>query len=94
MAENHVKNTKYKYDLNASLVQSQKHQPSEQVVGDGSGSTLVGKQLAGFGDRVVHSRPEELQQKALKKLKEHKVKADVDDLPQGQDVLNVKISND
>ena len=53
------------------------------MVGDGSGSTLVGKQLAGFGDRVVHSRPEELQQKALKKLKEHKVKADVDDLPQG-----------
>lgn len=60
MAEDHVKNTKYKYDLNASLVQSQKHQPTEPVIGDGSGQSLVGKQLAGFGDRVVHSRPEEL----------------------------------
>ena len=45
------------------------------MAGDGSGQTLAGKKLAGFGDRVIHNKPEELQQKALTKLKENKVKA-------------------
>ena len=70
MAEKYVQNTKYQYGLNASLViQGNPSGPPRQ--GDepsGEGTTLAGKQLAGFGDRVEKTKPAELKDKAAKKL--------------------------
>lgn len=84
MAEQHVFNTKYKYDLNASLVQSQSrsnqasnvNQSESKPVGDGSGETLAGRNLPSFGDRVQRTAPTELKEKAEKKLKEGKTGKD------------------
>ena len=70
MAEKYVQNTKYKYELNASLViQGNKSgAPRGENDPSGEGSTLAGGKLAGFGDRVQRTKPTELQEKALKKL--------------------------
>lgn len=63
-------------------------------MGDGSGQTLVGRKIAGFGDRVAHSKPDELKEKALKKLQQKGTKQKQALRPTSEDVLNVKISQD
>ena len=54
MAEKYVQNTKYKYELNASLVIQGDKGGANRNENDpsGEGSTLVGTKMAGFGDRV------------------------------------------
>lgn len=70
MAEKYVQNTKYKYELNASLViqgnQTGANRNENEPTGEGS--TLAGTKLAGFGDRVQRSKPTELLNKAQEKL--------------------------
>lgn len=71
MAEKYVQNTKYKYELNASLViQGNQGGGAARNENDpsGEGATLVGTKLAGFGDKVQRTKPTELQEKAAKKL--------------------------
>ena len=70
MAEKYVQNTKYKYELNASLViQGDKSgAPRGDNDPSGEGSTLAATKLSGFGDKVQRTKPTELQQKALQKL--------------------------
>ena len=70
MAEKYVQNTKYKYELNASLViQGDKSgAPRGENDPSGEGSTLAGQKMATFGDRVAKTKPTELQAKAVKKL--------------------------
>lgn len=71
MAEKYVQNTKYKYELNASLViqGNQGGAPRGENEPTGEGNTLVGTKLAGFGDRAQRTKPTELQAKAVDKLK-------------------------
>ena len=70
MAETYVKNTKYKYELNASLVIQGNKSGAPRGENDptGEGSTLAGTKLSSFGDKVQRTKPTELQEKALKKL--------------------------
>jgi len=69
MAEKYVQNTKYKYDLNASLViQGGPGQSRNENEPSGEGTSLVGKLTAGFGDRAQRSKPVEIRDKAVKKL--------------------------
>ena len=70
MAEKYVQNTKYKYDLNASLViqGNQSGAPRQENEPSGEGTTLAGKSLATFGDRVEKTKPAELKEKAAKKV--------------------------
>jgi len=73
MAEKYVQNTKYKYDLNASLVISgnaKKGGGGGEGGNDpsGEGASLAGRNLNTFGDRVVKEKPQEIKEKALKKL--------------------------
>ena len=70
MAEKYVQNTKYKYELNASLViqGNQSGAPRQENEPSGEGSTLANTKLASFGDRVQRTKPTELQAKAKQKL--------------------------
>ena len=75
MAEKYVQNTKYKYELNASLViqGNQGGAPRNENEPSGEGTSLARTKLATFGDRAQRSKPTELLEKAQKKL-EKKVK--------------------
>jgi hypothetical protein len=58
-----VRNTQHKYTENASKVISskggQKGPTQEGIDQSGEAATLVGRKLAGFGDRVVREKPVE-----------------------------------
>ena len=72
MAEKKVQQSKYKYELNASLViqGSQAGAPRQDNEPSGEGTTLAGTTMAQFGDRVARSKPTELKEKAVKKLEQ------------------------
>ena len=75
MAENIVQKSKYKYEQNASLViqGNQSGAPRQENEPSGEGTTLAGRHMAAFGDRVERTKPVELKDKAAKKLeKQHK----------------------
>ena len=71
MAEKYVQNTKYKYELNASLV-IQGNQGGGPRGGEndpsGEGSSLAASKLKSLGDKVQRTKPTELQAKAHQKL--------------------------
>jgi hypothetical protein len=54
MAEKQAKESKYKYSLNAGLVLQ--GGPKGPQLPSGEGETLVGRRLAGFGDRVTREK--------------------------------------
>lgn len=97
MAEKHVQNTKYKYDLNASLVIQSGPTKTENEP-NGEGTSLVGKLKGGFGDRVAKGKPEELTEKAVKKLEARKrINKDPEfeaGTRSGQNVLTVQIEEE
>ena len=72
MAEKYVQNTKYKYELNASLVIQGNQGGGAPRGGEndptGEGSSLAATKLKSFGDKVQRTKPTELKAKAQEKL--------------------------